>query len=114
MKILRAIFLFNIFIFQANCQSPSKAKTVTIDPKEFAIKGSVVKALRWNDSLGTNTLIACQSSPYDQKGDDRKECIDVYGYHFVSDKKGKSKLWEIVDTESNCYKDWDLDRKSVV
>lgn len=108
MKTLRVFFLFYFLIIQANCQSLKKVKTIVINPKEFNIKGSVVKALSWNDSLGKNILIACQSSPYDEKGDGNKESIDVYGYHFLSDKKGKSELWAIVDTESGCFKDWDL------
>jgi len=73
-------------------------------------QGKVVRAISWDDALGSNYLLLTLVDIYRVDGHKGKMCDDesycftseLFGYHFVNNRSGLKRLWRIYDLVKEC------------
>ncbi len=79
-------------------------------PKDANYQGKVIRAVSWDDALGSNYLLLTLVDVYQVDGRKGKMCDDesycftseLFGYHFVNNSSGLKRLWRIYDLVKEC------------
>ena len=82
-------------------------------PKAASYQGKVIRAVSWDDALGSNYLLLTLVDIYPVDGREGKMCDDesycftseLFGYHFVKNSSRLSRLWRIYDLVKECSYD---------
>jgi hypothetical protein len=90
---------------------------VTDIPRGADYRGRVVRAISWDDAIGSNYLLLTLVDAYRVDGRKRNGCDDesycysseLFGYHFVRNRSGVSRLWRIRDLIKDCSYDVTLE-----
>ena len=91
--------------------------SVTDIPRGASYKGRVVRAISWDDALGSNYLLLTVVDAYRVDRRKRNRCDDagycysaeLFGYHFVRNRLGLKRLWRIRDLIQDCSYDVTLE-----
>lgn len=87
-----------------------------ISPKQLAVdeipagirfRGTLYKALQWQDKKGDNLLITSLTAPYHSgasgQGGEEERSAELYAFHFVKNESGQYRLlWQLADAEREC------------
>jgi len=76
-------------------------------PADVRYRGTLYKALQWQDKKGDNLLITSLVAPHASgasgQGGEEERSAELYAFHFVKDNKGQYKLlWQMADAEREC------------
>lgn len=79
-------------------------------PKSIKYVGQIVHAVKWQDSLGLNYLIATETGKIYSKIKDEEDLFDayLYAYHYVVNNDSTKLIWRIYDYNKGCGLDLDF------
>ncbi|MDF2385227.1 hypothetical protein JMG10_27400 [Nostoc ellipsosporum NOK] len=86
----------------AQTEISPKEVTATDLPANVRFRGTLHKAIQWQDKKGDNLLITSLVAPYNS-GEEEERTAELHAFHFVKNKSGDYKLlWQMTDTEQEC------------
>lgn len=74
-------------------------------PKEIKYNGKVKHAITWNDKLGENFVLTCETGEFKTKNsqfDDDGRDSEIYAYHYICSKNVIKQNWKIYDYIKDC------------
>lgn len=72
-------------------------------PSVIKIKGKLIEASKWTDSLGENYLVLSAAGPFDDKGDEEEaQTSELYAAHYIRKGNDYPKKWEMKDAVKSC------------
>ncbi|PIF30139.1 hypothetical protein CLU81_0543 [Flavobacterium sp. 9] len=99
------VFLLFCFLKVVGQQKITVMKIdVTKIPKEIKYKGKIKNAITWNDKLGENFLLTCETGVFETKNPQAEDSGDseIYAYHFIRYKNSIKQNWKIYDYVKDC------------
>ena len=78
-------------------------------PKTIKYNGKIKEAITWNDKLGKNLVITCESGALkNTKSESEGFDYEIYAYHYILGKKETKLDWKVYDYIKDC----DLDHQA--
>ena len=72
-------------------------------PKEIKYNGKVKSAITWNDKLGKNFVLTCETGEFETKNSENDgRDSEIYAYHFILSKNIIKQNWKIYDYIKDC------------
>ncbi len=72
-------------------------------PKEIKYSGKVKNAIIWNDKLGENFILTCETGVFKNKNSENDgRDSEIYAYHYIRSKNIIKQNWKIYDFIKDC------------
>ena len=72
-------------------------------PKEIKYNGKIKSAITWNDKLGKNFVLTCETGEFETKNSENDgRDSEIYAYHFILSKNIIKQNWKIYDYIKDC------------
>lgn len=100
-------FPFLFFLIWIN-SSYGQVNVVTVDisklPSGINYSGHVAYAVKWNDNLGLNYVVATETGEYNTKDKEGEQVRNaaLYVYHYAAKSDSLKLLWRIYDYNKEC------------
>ena len=108
MKFLKKTkLIFFIFFCFIKVVGQNKIIITKIDgnkiPKEIKYNGKIKSAITWNDKLGENFVLTCETGEFETKNSENDgRDSEIYAYHFIQSKNIIKQNWKLYDYIKDC------------
>lgn len=108
--ILKTNLIFFLFINTINSNGQNKILITKLKieniPKEINYNGRIKEAITWNDGLGKNLIITCETGAIkNSKSENEGFDYEIYVYHYLLSNKDPKLEWKIYDFVKDCNLD---------
>ena len=111
MKFLKKTkLIFFIFFCFIKVVGQNKIIITKIDgnkiPKEIKYNGKIKSTIIWNDKLGENFVLTCETGEFETKNSENDgRDSEIYAYHFIRSKNIIKQNWKLYDYIKDCTVD---------
>ncbi|MGQ7947594.1 M949_RS01915 family surface polysaccharide biosynthesis protein [Flavobacterium sp. WC2509] len=103
-------FIFFLVFCSLKIIGQNKIAVTEIDinkiPKEIKYNGKVKNAITWNDKLGENFVLTCETGEFKTKNSENDfRDSEIYAYHYIRYKSVIKQNWKIYDFVKDCSLD---------
>ena len=104
---MKTIFLFFIILASSTVSGQKKIDVINLDvnkiPIEIKYNGKIKNVISWNDKMGKNIVLTCETGEYENKNSENEgRDAELFAYHYITSDNQTTQNWKIYDYIKDC------------
>lgn len=103
----KVIFSFFTILLSITVLGQKKIKIINLNlneiPTEIKYNGKIKNAISWNDKMGKNIVLTCETGEYENKNSENEgRNAEIFAYHYIISENLITQNWKIYDYIKDC------------
>lgn len=104
---MKSNFLFFIILASLTVSGQKKIDVINLKvneiPNDIQYKGKIKNAISWNDKMGENIVLTCETGQYENKNSENEgRDAELFAYHYIISRNQTTQNWRIYDYIRDC------------